>query len=136
MVVLFQLPAHLLLRPQRVLLVLLVDVVDLSNCPQVACPHAHLLGFCALLALRLLLVELLEFLPEFVGLLFLELAVFALLVLEPFVDFLEVLLVGLCVFGLLGRNFLLILDYFVGCGHNLLFECGPAHLILGLLPPK
>lgn len=59
------------LGPHGKFLVLLVDPVDSVDCLLVLGAHADLLQLSLFLALCLLLVKLLDFLPEFIGLLFL-----------------------------------------------------------------
>lgn len=131
--VLGEVHVELLLCTQGTFLIETVDVVDLINGTLIAGTHIHLLTFCTLFPLSLLLVELQQFLPELVGRLLLELATAFLAVLELLVSGLQVFFVILCLLGLLGLNFLLVLGHFLSRGHQLLPVAGPPHRVLLLL---
>jgi hypothetical protein len=107
---------ELLFCPEGALLVLPVDAVDLVECALVAGAHCHLLAGRFPLPLRLLLVELLQLLPQLVGGLLLQLPAAPLLVLELLVGGLEVLLVVGRLLRLLPLQLLLVLRHLLRRG--------------------
>lgn len=124
----------LLLCSEGAFLVETVDVVDLIDCILVAGAHADLLGLRTALPLCLLAVELLQLLPELIGGLLLLLPMALLFLLVFFVSGLKVLFVVLCLLGLLGLDFTLVLGYFFGGGGQFLSVAGSAHGVLLLFP--
>lgn len=114
--------------------ILSVDVVDLFDGVLVASPYTHLLALGTLLSLGLLLVELLQFLPELVCSLFLVLPLPLLILFILPVCCFQMFLVNISIFCMLSFDILLVLYYFLNRRLEFLVICSPTEGVLLFFP--